>query len=141
VHGKSETEELSNLDAKLAALTGKKVLYIEDNPINRLLMTNILSKFPGIEIKCAENGEEGLRMMNAFNPDVLLLDMHLPDMSGKDILQRVKNEGSSIPVIAVSADAMPETTHEVMALGAMGYVTKPIEAKRLKATMLKAFGS
>jgi len=71
---------------------------------------------------------------------VLLLDMHLPDMSGKDILQRIKNEGSSIPVIAVSADAMAETSNEVIALGAMGYVTKPIEARRLKATMLKALG-
>lgn len=141
VHGKSTTEELSELDAKLDAKTGKKVLYIEDNPVNRLLMTNILSRFPGIEVKCAENGEEGLRMMNAFNPDVLLLDMQLPDMSGKDILRRIKNEGSTIPVIAVSADAMSETTNEVIALGAMGYVTKPIEAKTLKATMLKAFGS
>jgi two-component system repressor protein LuxO len=80
-------------------------------------------------------------MMNAFKPDVLLLDIHLPDMSGKEILQRIKKEGSSIPVIAVSADAMLETINEVIALGAMGYLIKPIEAKRLKATMLKAFGS
>ena len=141
VHGNSKAEELSDLDAKLAAKTGKKVLYIEDNPINRLLMTNILSKFHGIEVKCADNGEEGLRMLNAFAPDLLLLDMQLPDMSGKDILRRIKKEGSTIPVIAVSADAMADTTNEVIALGAMAYVTKPIEANRLKATMLKAFGS
>jgi len=62
-------------------------------------------------------------------------------MSGKDILQRIKKEGSTIPVIAISADAMPETIGEVIALGAMGYVTKPIDAIKLKATMLKAFGS
>ena len=141
VNGNIKTEELSDLDARLAAKTGKKVLYIEDHPINRRLMTNILSKFPGIEVKCAENGEEGLRMMSAFNPDVLLLDIHLPDMNGKEILQRIKKEGSGIPVIAVSADAMLETINEVIALGAMGYLIKPIEAKRLKATMLKAFGS
>ena len=140
-HDSGKTGELSDLDARLAAKTGKKVLYIEDHPINRRLMTNILSKFPGIEVRCAENGEEGLRMMTAFNPDVLLLDIYLPDMSGKDILQRIKKEGSSIPVIAISADAMPETIGEVIALGAMGYVTKPIDAIKLKATMLKAFGS
>ena len=138
VHGSGKTDELSDLDARLAAKTGKKVLYIEDHPINRRLMTNILSKFPGIEVRCAENGEEGLRMMTAFNPDVLLLDIYLPDMSGKDILQRIKKEGSSIPVIAISADAMPETINAVIALGAIAYVTKPIEARSLKAAMLKA---
>ena len=140
-HDSGKTGELSDLDARLAAKTGKKVLYIEDHPINRRLITNMLSKFPGIEVKCAENGEEGLRMMNTFNPDLLLLDIRLADMSGKDILQRVKKEGSTIPVIAISADAMPETIGEVIALGAMGYVTKPIDAIKLKATMLKAFGS
>jgi signal transduction histidine kinase len=140
VGGKSKTEELSDLDAKLAAKTGKKVLYIEDDPINRLLMISILSRFPGMEVKCAESGEEGMGMMHAFSPDVLLLDMHLSDISGKDILKRLKLDGSRIPVIAVSADAMPETTHEVLALGAMGYVTKPIELKRLKSMVLKAFG-
>ena len=80
-------------------------------------------------------------MMHAFSPDVLLLDMQLSDMSGKDILKRLKIDGSSIPVIAVTADAMPETTHEALALGAMGYVTKPIELKKLKSTILKAFGN
>ena len=140
VDGKGKTEELADLDSRLAAKTGKKVLYIEDNAINRLLMTNILSRFPGIEVKCAESGEEGLGMMDAFNPDLLLLDMHLPDMSGKDVLKRIR-EGVCIPVIAVSADAMPETADEVIALGAMDYVTKPIELSRLKSTMLKAFGS
>jgi len=103
-------------------------------------MINILSRFPGMEVKCAESGEEGLGMMHAFSPDLLLLDMHLSNMSGKDVLKRLKIDGSSIPVIAVSADAMPETTHEVLALGAMAYVTKPIESRRLKSTMLKAFG-
>ena len=141
VNGKSKTEELSDLDAKLAAKTGKKILYIEDDPISRLLMISILSRFPGMEVKCAESGEEGMGMMHAFSPDVLLLDMQLSDMSGKDILKRLKIDGSSIPVIAVTADAMPETTHEALALGAMGYVTKPIELKKLKSTILKAFGN
>ena len=141
VADKSQTEELSDLDAKLVAKNGKKVLYIEDDAINRLLMINILSKFPGMEVKCAENGKEGLGMMQAFSPDVLLLDMHLSDISGKEILKRLKIDGSSIPVIAVSADAMPETTHEVLALGAIGYVTKPIELRILKSTLLKAFGN
>lgn len=91
-----------------AAKTGKKVLYIEDNAINRLLMTNILSKFPGIEVRCAESGEEGPGMMDAFNPDLLLLDTHLPDTGGKDVLRRIR-EGVCIQVIAVSADAMPDS--------------------------------
>jgi DNA-binding response OmpR family regulator len=104
-------------------------------------MINILSRFRGMEVKCAESGEEGLGMMHTFNPDLLLLDMHLSNMSGKDVLKCLKVDGSSIPVIAVSADAMPETSHEVLALGAMAYITKPIESKKLKATMLKAFGN
>ncbi|MGP1678882.1 MAG: response regulator [Burkholderiales bacterium] len=141
VDAKSKSEELSELDAKLAALTGKRVLYIEDNPVNRLLMINILSRYRGMEVKCAESGEEGLVMMHTFNPDLLLLDMHLSNMSGKDVLKCMKVDGSSVPVIAVSADAMPETSHEVLALGAMAYITKPIEAKKLKSTMLTAFGN
>jgi len=140
VRGKSNTEVLSDLDARLAATTGKRALYIEDNKVNILLMTNILSKFPGIEVKCAESGEEGLEMLKAFDPDVLLLDMHLPDMSGKDVMKRIRQEGSAVPIIAVSADAMPEAANDVLALGAMDYVTKPIELRKLKATMLKALG-
>ena len=140
-NARNKTEVLSDLDARLAALTGKKILYIEDNPVNRLLMINILSRFRGMEVKCAESGEEGLGMMHTFSPDLLLLDMHLSNMSGKDVLKCLKVDGSSIPVIAVSADAMPETSHEVLALGAMAYITKPIESKKLKATMLKAFGN
>jgi len=138
--GKSKNETLSELDAKLAATTGKKILYIEDNAVNRLLMTNILSRFSGMEVQCAESGEEGLGMMKTFKPDLLLLDMHLSNMSGKDVLRQLKIEGFKVPVIAVSADAMPESTNEVMALGAMAYVTKPIEIVKLKSAMLKALG-
>jgi signal transduction histidine kinase len=140
VASKSKTETLAELDAKLAATAGKKILYIEDNPVNRLLMTNILSRFPGMEVQCAESGEEGLGMMKAYNPDLLLLDMHLSSMSGKDVLRQMKIEGFKIPIIAVSADAMPGTAGEVMALGAMDYVTKPIEIVKLKSAMLKALG-
>ena len=140
VAGKSKAETLAELDAKLAATSGKKILYIEDNAVNRLLMTNILSRFSGMEVQCAESGEEGLVMMKAHNPDLLLLDMHLSSMTGKDVLRQLKIEGFKVPVIAVSADAMPETTNEVMALGAMAYVTKPIEIVKLKSAMLKALG-
>ena len=138
VYAKGGTEDLANLDAQLAAAGEKKILYIEDNPVNRLLMVNILSRYPRMEVKCAESGEEGLGMMHSFDPDLLLLDMHLSNMSGKDVLRSLKIEGSKIPVIAVSADAMPETAHEVLALGAMAYVTKPIESRKLKSVMLKA---
>ena len=135
---KSRSEDLADLDAQLAAVRGKRILYIEDNSVNRLLMINILSRYPGMEVKCADSGEEGLRMMQTFSPDVLLLDMHLSNMSGKDVLRLLKIGGAKIPVIAISADAMPETVHEVLALGAMAYITKPIESGKLKSSMLAA---
>jgi CheY-like chemotaxis protein len=136
--GKSNAEELSDVNERLAALSAKKVLYIEDNEMNRLLMTNILSIFPELEVKCAQDGGEGLRMLNAFSPDLLLLDLHLPDMNGKDILRKIKIQGSRVPVIVVSADAMPETAKEVMLLGATNYMAKPIDSAVLKAMMVKA---
>jgi CheY-like chemotaxis protein len=62
-------------------------------------------------------------------------------MNGKDVMRQMKIEGFKVPVIAVSADAMPGTANEIMALGAMDYVTKPIEIVKLKSAMLKALGS
>lgn len=124
----------------MAAVAGKKVMYIEDYSINRLLMTKILAKYRGIELQCAETGEEGLEMLPVYKPDVLLLDMQLPGINGDGVLMKIKQDGLTLPVIAFSANAQQSDINEVMKLGAMDYITKPVDTKKLKLALLKAFG-
>lgn len=135
-----QTNEPAGFEQKMAAVAGKKVMYIEDYSINRLLMTKILAKYRGIELQCAETGEEGLEMLPVYKPDVLLLDMQLPGINGDGVLMKIKQDGLTLPVIAFSANAQQSDINEVMKLGAMDYITKPVDTKKLKLALLKAFG-
>lgn len=129
----SQTEG-AQLEAELLGLKGKRILYIEDNAINRTLIGKILSKYPGIELRCAETGEAGLALLPDFKPDLLLLDMQLPGISGMDVLRALPKD-RALPVLAFSADAMPERIEEALAAGVVDYITKPLNVGRLKARL------
>jgi PAS domain S-box-containing protein len=105
------------------------VLYIEDNPSNLALMQRIAGLRPDVELMAAEQGDLGLDLARAHCPDLILLDLHLPDMPGLEVLQRLRRnpETRSIPVVVVSADATPEHIQQLLAAGARSYVTKPFD--------------
>ena len=94
-----------------------------------MLVQAILSKVPGIELLVATNGLSGVEMCRAELPDLVLMDMQLPDMSGIEVTQLLKNDASTcnIPVIGVSADAQKATIGKALSVGMVDYLTKPLK--------------
>jgi PAS domain S-box-containing protein len=105
------------------------VLYIEDNLPNVKLIEMVFEQYPEVKLLVAMRGQMGLEMAREHRPDLILLDLHLPDMEGADILEEVKKDKrlASTPVIVVSADATEKQIKRVMGMGAHSYQTKPIQ--------------
>jgi CheY-like chemotaxis protein len=108
------------------------VLYVEDNPANVDLVEQILARRSDVQLYCAVNGQQGVDMARQHLPQVILMDIHLPDMSGLAALQILLRDPSTrhIPVIAVSANAMPLDVINGMSAGFFRYLTKPFKINR-----------
>lgn len=109
------------------------VLYIEDNLPNIKLMKRIFQRHPELRLLTAQDGSSGLRALKQERPDLVMLDLHLPDQGGEQILARIKADPmtQATPVIIVSADATGEQFDKAMAAGADDFITKPIDLARL----------
>jgi CheY-like chemotaxis protein/anti-sigma regulatory factor (Ser/Thr protein kinase) len=107
----------------------RKVLYIEDNLSNLALVEQLLEERPGIELLSAERGEAGIALAQEHLPDLILLDVHLPDCDGSSVLSRLKASEATcdIPVVILSADATDRQIDRLMTAGASTYLTKPID--------------
>ena len=105
------------------------VVYVEDNPINVVLVQQLLSRWPDVRFVPAVDGSSGLERIRALRPDLVLLDMQLPDMSGLDVLRQLKSDEatSAIPVVALSASAVPHDVAAARSAGVLDYWTKPID--------------
>ncbi|MEO8056701.1 MAG: ATP-binding protein [Burkholderiales bacterium] len=116
------------------------VLYIEDNPVNVLVVKNMLRCWPQVQLVVAENGASGIRQAVLLRPDVVLLDMGLPDMSGLDVLKALRAGDSTkgLCVIALSASAMGGDVAVAKAAGAQDYWTKPIDLPSFRGGMSRA---
>ena len=111
----------------------KNILYIEDNEQNARLMKSAFAKFSLHKLLIAPNGKTGLVMVKSENPDLVLLDLDLPDISGFDILEKMKSDPStaSIPVISVSALATTEQIKKIEESPFHNYIVKPVNIPRL----------
>jgi signal transduction histidine kinase/CheY-like chemotaxis protein len=110
-----------------------KVIYVEDNPTNVTVMRHVFRSLPGVELLTAESAEEGLAMIRTNRLDLVLMDINLPGMSGLDALQILKADPvtAAIPVIAVSAAAMPRDIQAGLEAGFQAYLTKPVDVQAL----------
>ncbi len=108
------------------------LLYIEDNLSNLRLVEGILTRQPHLKLLAAMQGGLGLELARRQKPDLILLDLHLPDMPGDEVLRRlqVEPETRDIPVVMLSADATPPQVQRLKAAGAREYLTKPLDVKR-----------
>gem|GEM_PF-1417279 len=104
-----------------------RVLYIEDNPVNVLLVKELLARWPEVQLLTADDGETGLMMARTDAPDLVLLDMQLPGMAGLDVLRALRSgaEAAVPPVVVLSANALSLQRDEAVSAGASGYLTKP----------------
>jgi PAS domain S-box-containing protein len=105
------------------------ILYIEDNPTNLRLVQQVLSRWPHIHLLAAHEPNLGLDLLRAHQPDLVLLDINLPEMDGYEVFKRMQSipECGGIPVVAVSANAMPRDIERGMQAGFNDYITKPIQ--------------
>jgi len=116
-----------------ASADGKpRVLYVEDSEPNFRLVENVLVDRPGTDLIWAETGEEALEVARSKNPQLVLLDLDLPDIHGRRVLQELQAqpETAKIPVIVISADATPSQIERMLTAGARNYLTKPFEIRR-----------
>lgn len=110
-------------------LDGGTVLYIEDNLANLSLVERILSRRPGLRLLVAMQGRMGLDLAVQHRPDLVLLDLDLPDIPGWEVLTELRTDGrtATTPVVVVSADASPGQIRRLRETGADGYLTKPLD--------------
>jgi two-component system, sensor histidine kinase and response regulator len=106
-----------------------KILYIEDNLSNLTLVEQMLADHPQIDLITAMQGGLGLDLAGKHHPDLILLDLHLPDLRGDEVLARLrKNDGTcDIPVVVISADATASQIQRLKKAGARDYLTKPLD--------------
>jgi signal transduction histidine kinase/ActR/RegA family two-component response regulator len=104
------------------------ILYIEDNPANVEVLARYLKARPNARLKSVTSGRAGLECAIRDVPDVILLDLHLPELHGEQVLEglRAQPRTADIPVVILSADAAPGVIRRLLALGARAYLTKPL---------------
>ncbi|MCU1365081.1 MAG: sensor hybrid histidine kinase [Ilumatobacteraceae bacterium] len=137
------TAPIAEADARLArppitaepAREARRVLYVEDNMSNVRLVERVLARHPLALLTVATTGGAALERVfdDDDQPDVIFLDLHLPDMSGEDVLARVRADPrtANIPVVVLTADATSERSDRLFALGANAYLTKPFDIYQL----------
>ena len=120
---------------------GGRILYIEDNEVNVLLVEQLVGSIEGLSIVSEPDGTRGVARARELRPDLILLDMQLPDFDGFEVLEQLRAhvETSRIPCIALSANAMPEDITRAMSVGFTDYWTKPIDLKAFVANLRELF--
>ena len=127
----------------LARANGRaKVLYIEDNVMNVDLMMSVLAEVPGLELVATPEGTVGIERAAEHRPNLILLDLHLGDLPGDEVLQRLKSDERTrdIPVLVLTADALGDRGDSLLAAGAAAYFTKPFDVHRLLAAVETLLG-
>jgi CheY-like chemotaxis protein len=102
------------------------ILIVEDNRVNQMLLMNKFKKQGFNSLMLAKNGQEALDMALKNNPELILMDIQLPDMNGNSVIQSLRNNKFTGQIVAVSADSLKDDIDRSFAAGANGYITKPI---------------
>ena len=135
VHVPAPAPEPASLAAGPHAHAGASIsiLYIEDNPANVEVVSRFLRSRPNTRLRSEASGRAGIEYAVRDLPDLILLDLHLPDLHGEQVINELKSEPgtAAIPVVVLSADASQGVIHRLLACGALAYLTKPIELAEL----------
>ena len=153
--GTTFTAELAGAEAPWAVSVGPEdmaadtgtprargtVLYIEDNLANLRLVERIIARRPELTLISAMQGGQGLELARSHRPQAIILDLHLPDMFGGEVLARLREDSRTheIPVVILSADATPGQISRLLAQGAHAYLTKPLDVAQFLACLDNLF--
>ncbi|NRF68014.1 PAS domain-containing protein [Aquincola sp. S2] len=119
------------------AAPSRRVLYIEDNPVNLLIVSELLSRRRDLHFDAAPDGLSGIQRARATQPALVLIDMQLPDIDGHEVLRRLRADPATagIKCIALSANAMPDDIQRALDEGFDDYWTKPLDFRRFMAAL------
>ena len=125
-----------------SAPPARTLLYIDDDPANTTLMGCIMALRPAITLLGADAGMSGVALAQECRPNLVLLDLHLPDMSGDQVLKCLLGDSrtADIPVVMLSGDATPAQISRLLALGARRYITKPFNVRAFLASVDNLLG-
>ena len=120
----------------------RRILYIEDNFSNVTLVEQMLAERPALELMTAMQGRVGLELARQHSPDLILLDLHLPDMPGWQVLAQLKSDHATrdVPVVVISADATAPQIKRLLSAGARAYLTKPLDIAEFFRVVDEALG-
>ena len=120
-----------------AEARSRTVLYVEDNPANLMLVEDLLARRPDITLLTAQDGGQGIEIARASRPDLILMDINLPGISGVAALRILLEDASTthIPVVALSANALPRDIQKGLEAGFFRYLTKPIKVNEFMDTL------
>lgn len=124
----------------------RTVLYVEDNPANLELVEQLIARRPDLRLLSAADGNLGIEFARVYQPAAILMDINLPGINGLEAMKilRADPTTANIPIIALSANAVPHDIEKALQAGFFGYLTKPIKVAQFMDTLdmaLKAFGS
>jgi two-component system, cell cycle response regulator DivK len=130
-----------NTPGNIPGVTAKKILIVEDNELNRKLFCDLLSS-QGYTVYHTDDGHKAYGYVRQVRPDLVLMDIQLPEVSGLDITRAIKAdpEVAHIPVIAVTAFAMKGDEEKIMAGGCQAYIAKPITVHHFLAVVQQYLG-
>jgi CheY-like chemotaxis protein len=116
------------------------VLYVEDNPANLALVEQLLGRCADIHLMSARTGNLGVEIARASKPEVILMDINLPGLSGLDALKILRADPitAHIPIVALSANAIPRDIKKGLDAGFFRYLTKPIKVNEFMDTLREA---
>jgi CheY-like chemotaxis protein len=134
-HEPRASENVEKTEWNKIDLTGLKLLIAEDLEVNRMLLRQMLRN-TGVVVFEAENGQEALDVLRRHQVDLVLMDLHMPEMDGIEATKavregRVRNVDPELPVVCLTADVFKETKEAIFSVGMNDFVTKPIEMRRL----------
>ncbi|MBX2809525.1 MAG: PAS domain-containing protein [Cellvibrionaceae bacterium] len=132
-HRVAHAGAVTPVDAALHIREAKSIIYVEDNPVNSRLLQYWLQPYSQLALSVASDPFVGLFTIRSQQPDVVLLDIHLPNLDGMEIIKLLKQSPRTahIPVIALSASAMKNTIEQALAQGFDAYLTKPLQINEL----------
>ena len=127
----------TRLDGHAADAAAMTVLYVDDNPVNLMLVEAMLEGQPGLRVLGCPRPQDALMLARSQRPGVILLDIHMPGLNGYQVLARLQSEVAlqGTPVVAVSADAAPAEIEAALAAGFAAYLTKPVDMQALIETV------
>ena len=134
------TADVDDATVTVAGPLQGRVLYIEDDLVNLAAVAALVADHPGVDLVHAATGREGVRLARSVRPDFVLLDMHLPDIGGLDVVRQLNSEIAErgLRVTILSADTLSMDIIKAMSLGAYEYWVKPLDARLFEGGLRRA---